>query len=306
MKTRVAAVLLIMFGLSAGSLFAQKYEVDPYAGGFFPTSSESVGRFRNEGMYGVRGGVFLGDHFQVGGNFNYISHFDLKTNNPTMTELDNAGIFRPPVRAYEYGALMHYNFAGPSWFGSRVTPYLTGGVGALRAVIKPLSNEALASNNATIAQMNALNGTTTTTNGFNNSSVFVSSGAYTVTTTTPTSNPFGATTSTASPSTNPFGASSTVSGIATTSTTTISTGNPFSSSNAAVTNISNITNNGFILTDGDTFLTLTYGFGIKGLNLWGPMGLHLEVAGHTMPNFFGHQMTWPQATAGLTFTWGER
>ena len=61
MKIRVAAVLLILFGLSAGSVFAQKYEVDPYAGGFFPTSSESVGRFRNEGMYGLRGGRFFGD-----------------------------------------------------------------------------------------------------------------------------------------------------------------------------------------------------------------------------------------------------
>src|SRR6516225_7948813 len=101
MKTRVAAVLLILFGLSAGSLFAQKYELDPYAGGFFPTSSASVGRFRNEGMYGVRGGVYLGDHLQVGGNFNYIPHFDLKTNNPTMLELDNAGIFRPSVNAIE-------------------------------------------------------------------------------------------------------------------------------------------------------------------------------------------------------------
>jgi len=114
---------------------------------FFPTSSESVGRFRNEGMYGLRGGRFMGDHFELGGNFDYITHFDLKPNNPTMLALDAAGLFRPSVHAIEYGMMMRYNFAGPSWFGPRVTPYVTGGVGALTVMVHGLSNDAVNSNN---------------------------------------------------------------------------------------------------------------------------------------------------------------
>ena len=307
MKSRVAAALLVLFGLSAGSLFAQKYEVDPYAGGFFPTSSESVGRFRNEGMYGLRGGRFIGDHFEFGGNFDYLTHFDLKQNNPTMVTLDNAGIFRPSVHAIEYGAMLRYNFTGPHWFGPRVTPYVTGGVGALTAMVKSLSNSANASNAALIAQANANNGTTNSASGFNNSSVFL--GGNTANNTAAnsnntTTNPFGPS-STSTTSANPFGAGTTTMGSTATTTTTAGS-NPFGVNNSATSNVTSMASAGFVLNDGDTFLTLTYGFGIKALNLWGPMGLHLDVAGHTMPNFFGHQMSWPQATGGLTFTWGER
>ncbi len=313
MKIRVAAALLILFGLSAGSVFAQKYEVDPYAGGFFPTSSESVGRYRNEGMYGLRGGMFIGDHFEFGGNFDYITHFDLKQNNPTMLALDAAGLFRPSVNAVEYGAMMRYNFVGPHWFGPRVTPYVTGGVGALTAMMHGLSNAALTANNNTIAAMNANNGTNNTnTRVSNNSSVFVSGTATSTTLNnniTNSNNPFGTSTTATSNTTssNPFGPSTTTISTTTTPNITATANNPFGNgSNAATTNVAGVTNNGVVLTDGDTFLTLTYGFGIKALSLWGPMGLHLDVAGHTMPNYFGHQMTWPQATAGLTFSWGER
>ena len=259
-------MLLILFGLSAGSVFAQKYEVDPYAGGFFPTSSESVGRFRNEGMYGVRGGLFTGDHFEFGGNFDYITHFDLKQNNPTMLALDAAGLFRPTSHAIEYGMMMRYNFAGPTWFGPPLHALCHRRRWRLDVRIHGLSNDALNSNNNTIATMNANNGTNNTNTGFNNSSVFFVSGVTTTVTNnaTTSTNPFGTTTSTSNDttsSTNPFGPSTT-----TISTTTTTTGgnNPFGNgSNAATTNVAGISNTGFVMTNGDNFLTLTYGFGIK-------------------------------------------
>jgi len=61
-----------------------------------------------------------------------------------------------------------------------------------------------------------------------------------------------------------------------------------------------------ILSDGDTFFQFSYGGGVKGLRLWGPMGLRGEVRGRTMPNFFGNSLTWVETTGGVTFSWGER
>ncbi len=62
-----------------------------------------------------------------------------------------------------------------------------------------------------------------------------------------------------------------------------------------------------VLNNGDTFFTFSYGGGIKAERLWGPMGLFGDVRGRTIPNFFtGHGTNWPEVSAGLHFSWGER
>ena len=48
--------------------FAQKFEVSPYAGGFFPGKWANVSEFKNSGLLGVRGGVFLTNTVEVEGN----------------------------------------------------------------------------------------------------------------------------------------------------------------------------------------------------------------------------------------------
>ncbi len=63
--------------------------------------------------------------------------------------------------------------------------------------------------------------------------------------------------------------------------------------------------NGHRLDDGDTFLVVSYGGGLKANRLWGPMGLRLDIRGRTMPNVFGDSATWLETTGGLTFSWGE-
>jgi hypothetical protein len=61
------------------------------------------------------------------------------------------------------------------------------------------------------------------------------------------------------------------------------------------------------LGDGDTFFTMNYGGGVKGLRLWGPVGLRADLRGRTLPNFRdGHALSWLEATGGVTFSWGER
>ena len=56
----------------------------------------------------------------------------------------------------------------------------------------------------------------------------------------------------------------------------------------------------------DTFLTFSYGGGIKGERLWGPMGFFGDIRGRSVPNFFSTSLNWPELSAGLTFSWGER
>ena len=61
------------------------------------------------------------------------------------------------------------------------------------------------------------------------------------------------------------------------------------------------------LSDKDTFFAVSYGGGVKALNLWGPMGLRADIRGRTLPNYVGHTtVTWPELTGGVTFSWGER
>ena len=44
---------------------------------------------------------------------------------------------------------------------------------------------------------------------------------------------------------------------------------------------------------------------ILATKLWGPMGVRADIRGRTFPNFRGDTLTWPEVTAGLTFTFGE-
>ena len=55
----------------------------------------------------------------------------------------------------------------------------------------------------------------------------------------------------------------------------------------------------------DTFFEFSYGGGVKGLRLWGPMGFFGDFRGRTIPNFFGSATTRAELSAGLTFSWGE-
>jgi hypothetical protein len=62
----------------------------------------------------------------------------------------------------------------------------------------------------------------------------------------------------------------------------------------------------FIVTDGDTFFNFSYGGGVKGERLWGPLGFRADVRGRTMPNFYGDAVSGLEMTVGALFSWGER
>lgn len=110
----------IAVALLSTAAFAQKVEIHPYAGGFFPAEWADSASFKNEGLYGVRGGVFLTNNIEVEGNLGYINHFEFES---TATK----------SRAWLWDANGSYNFFSPRL--KKITPFVTGGVGAVTAVI---------------------------------------------------------------------------------------------------------------------------------------------------------------------------
>src|SRR5262245_51557383 len=69
------AAALLGACISAG---AQTYEIDPYAGGFFPGKFAGVFDLKREGVYGVKGGVFLTNAIEAEGHFGFINNLNLK------------------------------------------------------------------------------------------------------------------------------------------------------------------------------------------------------------------------------------
>ena len=86
-KTTVSLLMwtVILFALP-NQLAAQKFELNPYAGGVLTPSSVDSGSssfdFKEEGIYGIRGTYFLTKHIEIEGNFGYINHFEFEESDP--------------------------------------------------------------------------------------------------------------------------------------------------------------------------------------------------------------------------------
>ena len=202
-KRILLGLAILILGITAQPGLAQKFEIHPYAGGIFPGDWRDTIQLKREGIYGVKGGMFFADRFQLEGNLGYINHFEFENTDPKS-------------RAFIWEAGPSVNFFSSLF--ERAVPFLSVKAGGITGFIGDPEN--VADNSADFA--------------------------------------------------------------------TIATG-------PAVT-----------LEDGDTFFQYSYGGGVKGYRLWGPLGLRAEVRGRTMPNFFGNSITWLETTGGVTFSWGER
>ena len=90
MQTRTIFRLLgswvMVFGFSSW-LSAQSVDLNPYAGGLLApndgidTETGSSG-MKQEGLYGIRAGIFPTENIEVEGNFGYINHFELEGSDP--------------------------------------------------------------------------------------------------------------------------------------------------------------------------------------------------------------------------------
>lgn len=95
---------------------AQKFEVSPYAGGFFPGKFAGVIDVDREGMYGIKGGMFIRRSIEVEGHLGYINNLSFKD---TLTR----------KKAYIWESAVSYNF------GARRKFYGTFGLGGVTTTI---------------------------------------------------------------------------------------------------------------------------------------------------------------------------
>ena len=218
-----SAVIIFLVGLFAAASFAQKAEVYPNAGGFFPLPMEGFNKFKADGTYGLKAGVFLGQNAELEGSFGYLNHFELK--NPPNAFNPAVGVVQPTVYGVMYDVNGAYNFGQRQFLNARFSPFVSAGVGGLTVQVRHAD------------------------------ATFVEGG-----------------------------------------------GNIINSGGAVVPN----PGRSIVMNDGDTFFTFNYGLGVKAFNLWGPVGLRVDVRGRTIPNFFGHTNTWLEPTGGVVFSWGER
>jgi hypothetical protein len=202
-------------------------EIHPNAGFVWPGSvdfSDTMARLRDEGIYGLKTGVFLNDHVELEGSFSYMNHFESRL---VPTGLDHSfGIAPQTVHGLLYDVNGIWNFGKQQILGSKISPYVVGGIGGLSTLV-PDANSAL-----------------------------IGGEFY---------------------------------------RTDPATG-------AAVLDPTRTV----VVHNNTAFFAVNYGGGIKAANLWGPIGLRADIRGRTFPNFRGESLTWPEATAGLTFTFGER
>jgi len=222
MRFRLCGLLIICFAFTSISVFAQAYEVSPYAGFYWPGDNTSVGKFQTNQVLGARGGFYLSPNAELGGNWAWSNHFQPSSENVPAAFAGSLGFPQGTVRSRVLEGEFTYHFGSRRALGASVKPYVAVGAGALTARIKDDEQFVL------------------------NVRQFVK----------------------------PCGC------------------------------IGYAAND--VLESGDDFFTFSYGGGVKATRIWGPMGLFADFRGRSIPNFFGHGTNWPELSAGMTFSWGER
>jgi len=137
MSMKVLLVLLLLaVTLVPSALFAQEFQVNPYAGYIWTGKNNEVGSFLNNQLLGVRGGGYITHNFELGGNYSWNNHFQPNHQNEAANLAGRLGFPQGSVRAQIWEAEFTYHFAKQSVFGSHFTPYVVGGAGDLRTTVK--------------------------------------------------------------------------------------------------------------------------------------------------------------------------
>jgi hypothetical protein len=113
----LVAVFLV---LSSQAAFAQKFEIHPYAGGFFPGDWKNEYKLRSEGIYGVKGGAFVSDRVLLEGHWGWMPHMEFKGTDPR-------------ARGMIWEFTPSFNFFTSRF--SKAVPYVTVGVGGVTGYI---------------------------------------------------------------------------------------------------------------------------------------------------------------------------
>jgi hypothetical protein len=108
------------------------------AGGIWPTRTDAFdnNKIKAQGIYGIKGGIFLGANAEIEGSFGYLTHFE-PSNSPNPLNFNTSGGFgQPSILGFLYDINYAYNFGNRSLFGARFAPYIAAGIGGLTAEVK--------------------------------------------------------------------------------------------------------------------------------------------------------------------------
>jgi hypothetical protein len=132
------ALILFVATVFTATLAAQSVELYPNAGGFWPTRVDAWGdnKLKSEGIYGLKGGVFLSENAELEGSFGYINHFRMGLA-PTPGNLNPVeAIGQPSAMGFLYDVNGAWNFGQRQFFGARISPYVVAGVGGLTTEVR--------------------------------------------------------------------------------------------------------------------------------------------------------------------------
>jgi len=133
-----SALVLLVVGVFTATLAAQSVELYPNAGGFWPSRVDAWGnnKLKSEGIYGLKGGIFLGQNAELEGSFGYINHFEMRMA-PNVSNINPIGQFgQPSVMGFLYDVNGAWNFGQRQFLNARFSPYIVAGVGGLTTEIR--------------------------------------------------------------------------------------------------------------------------------------------------------------------------
>jgi len=128
-----SALILFVVGVFTATLAAQSVELYPNAGGFWPSRVDAWGnnKLKSEGIYGLKGGVFLTPNAELEGSFGYINHFRMGVA-PNVGDINPMGGFgQPSAMGFLYDLNGAWNFGKCQFLNTRFSPYIVVGVGGL-------------------------------------------------------------------------------------------------------------------------------------------------------------------------------
>src|SRR5262245_7218115 len=137
---RVLLMTVMIITVATPAVLAQKYEVNPY-GGFYWPGHTNVGRLQDSTIWGGRFGYFFDPNFELEGNFGYINHF----------KVDTVGVKN---RGFLYEVAGDYNFSSKEWpFHQNFTPFLVVSAGAITSRLREVDSFTFRSSTGRLIEM---------------------------------------------------------------------------------------------------------------------------------------------------------
>jgi hypothetical protein len=132
------ALIIFVAGMFAATLCAQTAELSPYAGGIWPSRMDTFGnnKIKAQGIYGLKGGVFITPNAEIEGNVGYLNHFEPRNSPNPMDFNATGGIGQPSIMGFIYDINGAWNFGERQFLNTRISPYISFGGGGLTTEVR--------------------------------------------------------------------------------------------------------------------------------------------------------------------------